>query len=269
MSQWKDNTVLTELIAKFTTVKSSREIYQWSLECCNVLEVDYFMYIVSLPDDSNRFHSYVICNLFDGGLNDAGDFPISSNLILKRCLGSMAPVVWSSCLAADLPVGNGKYTAEGKRGFALSDGISSSVTGHNGGKGVFSFAIRNGSIFDRDVRVISYILHIISSYVYEQMCMLYGKRKQRPPDLSKREIECMSWLIQGKTSWEISRILTISERTVDFHVSNIVAKLGCSNRQQAVATVILNGQLMRAPEILFEKLEYVGCNTGMSSVANH
>lgn len=254
--------MLMDLITKFTTVKSFREIYQWSLECCKVLEVDYFLYVVSLPDDSNRFHSYVICNFFDGRLSEPGDFPILSNPILKHCLGSMTPVVWSSHLDVELPIDNGKYAVEGKHRFVLSDGISICVNGHNGGKAVFSFAIRNGSILDRDVRAISYILHIIPSYVYERMCSLYGKRKQNPPDLSKREVECMSWLIQGKTSWEISRILTISERTVEFHISNIVEKLGCTNRQHAIAKAIIQGVLMRAPQMLFENLEYVGTNGG-------
>jgi len=39
----------------------------------------------------------------------------------------------------------------------------------------------------------------------------------------------------GKSSWDISVILGISERTVYFHVSNIMKKLGASIRAQAVA----------------------------------
>lgn len=56
--------------------------------------------------------------------------------------------------------------------------------------------------------------------------------------LSLRECEILNWLRNGKTSWEISVILEITERTVNFHVSNIKRKLNAINRQQAVAAGI-------------------------------
>lgn len=53
--------------------------------------------------------------------------------------------------------------------------------------------------------------------------------------VSQREKQVLQWLKQGKSSWDISVILGISERTVYFHVSNIMKKLEASNRPQAVA----------------------------------
>jgi len=53
--------------------------------------------------------------------------------------------------------------------------------------------------------------------------------------LSSREKEVLNWLKQGKSSWDISVILGISKRTVDFHVYNVIKKLGATNRPQAVA----------------------------------
>jgi len=61
--------------------------------------------------------------------------------------------------------------------------------------------------------------------------------------LSSREQEVASWLQEGKTSWEISVILGISERTVNFHVSNITRKLGATNRPQALAVAARLGLL--------------------------
>ncbi len=52
--------------------------------------------------------------------------------------------------------------------------------------------------------------------------------------LSQRELEVLGWLRMGKSSWDISVILTISERTVNYHVNNIIRKLGVMNRLQAV-----------------------------------
>jgi LuxR family transcriptional regulator, quorum-sensing system regulator CviR len=57
----------------------------------------------------------------------------------------------------------------------------------------------------------------------------------RPPvRLSPRELEVLNLLKLGKTSWDISRILLISERTVNYHVGNIMRKLDAINRIQAV-----------------------------------
>ncbi|MGO9499757.1 MAG: helix-turn-helix domain-containing protein [Solirubrobacteraceae bacterium] len=53
--------------------------------------------------------------------------------------------------------------------------------------------------------------------------------------ISSREKEVLGWLKQGKSSWEISVILNISERTVNFHIYNIMQKLEAVNRPHAVA----------------------------------
>jgi LuxR family transcriptional regulator, quorum-sensing system regulator CviR len=52
--------------------------------------------------------------------------------------------------------------------------------------------------------------------------------------LSPRELEVLNLLKLGKTSWDISRILQITERTVNYHVGNIMRKLDTTNRIQAV-----------------------------------
>lgn len=53
--------------------------------------------------------------------------------------------------------------------------------------------------------------------------------------LSQREKEVLDWVKQGKSSWDISVILGISESTVNFHIYNIMQKLGTINRSQSVA----------------------------------
>jgi LuxR family transcriptional regulator, quorum-sensing system regulator CviR len=53
--------------------------------------------------------------------------------------------------------------------------------------------------------------------------------------ISLREREVLNWIKEGKTSWEISKILQISERTVNFHVHNILSKLQATSRGHALA----------------------------------
>ena len=52
--------------------------------------------------------------------------------------------------------------------------------------------------------------------------------------ITKREREVLQWLQQGKSSWEISTILGLSERTVNFHVYNLMEKIGAVNRPQMI-----------------------------------
>jgi DNA-binding CsgD family transcriptional regulator len=58
-----------------------------------------------------------------------------------------------------------------------------------------------------------------------------------------RERECLRWCKAGKSAWDISRILGISERTAQFHISNAMAKLGAPNRITAVVMAIQRGLL--------------------------
>ncbi len=61
--------------------------------------------------------------------------------------------------------------------------------------------------------------------------------------LTSRERQVLHWLMQGKSSWDISMILTISERTVNFHVQNIKRKTNAVSRAQAVAVAMQLGVL--------------------------
>jgi LuxR family transcriptional regulator, quorum-sensing system regulator CviR len=56
--------------------------------------------------------------------------------------------------------------------------------------------------------------------------------------LSPRELEVLKWLTLGKSSWDISVILKISERTVNYHVTNIMKKLDVTSRLQAVSEAL-------------------------------
>jgi DNA-binding NarL/FixJ family response regulator len=53
--------------------------------------------------------------------------------------------------------------------------------------------------------------------------------------LSRRELEVMRLVAVGRTNREIARELFLSPRTVDMHVRNILAKLGCRTRTEATS----------------------------------
>jgi LuxR family quorum-sensing system transcriptional regulator SolR len=59
--------------------------------------------------------------------------------------------------------------------------------------------------------------------------------------LTPREREVMRWTGEGKTAHSIGDILNISERTVNFHINNVLAKLNSTNKVQAVVKACLLG----------------------------
>jgi diguanylate cyclase (GGDEF)-like protein len=67
-----------------------------------------------------------------------------------------------------------------------------------------------------------------------------------PFRLTARELECLQWSAIGKSSWEISTILCISESAVNFHMANIRSKFDVSSRRQAVVQAIRFGLIRPA-----------------------
>ncbi|MBI5060741.1 MAG: helix-turn-helix transcriptional regulator [Candidatus Aenigmarchaeota archaeon] len=51
--------------------------------------------------------------------------------------------------------------------------------------------------------------------------------------LTKRELEVLNYITEGKSTEDTAYEMHVSKRTVDFHLANIYEKLGVSNRVQA------------------------------------
>ncbi len=63
--------------------------------------------------------------------------------------------------------------------------------------------------------------------------MEWQSRNNKPVRLTKREIEVLSLIAQGRSSQEVADALFVSKRTVDFHLANIYEKLNVNNRVKA------------------------------------
>ena len=87
-----------------------------------------------------------------------------------------------------------------------------------------------------------YIFERLSPYVHIALSSLRvkGEAKRLQGLLTTREREVLQWLSQGKTSWELSIIMNVTEATINFHVKNINAKLKTVSRSHAVAVATSN-----------------------------
>ena len=64
---------------------------------------------------------------------------------------------------------------------------------------------------------------------------------ERVVSLTRREIEVLSLVLEGKSSREVAATLVCSKRTVDFHLARIYEKLRVSNRVQAMRRAAVLG----------------------------
>jgi len=67
------------------------------------------------------------------------------------------------------------------------------------------------------------------------------KAPESPETLTERETEVLRLLARGQSNKEIAQSLTIGEKTVKTHVSNILAKLGVPSRTQAALYAVRIG----------------------------
>jgi LuxR family transcriptional regulator, quorum-sensing system regulator BjaR1 len=89
-------------------------------------------------------------------------------------------------------------------------------------------------------------VHLISLYAHARAVALSN------PDpsidaaagiLTDRERETLTWTARGKSSWDTSMILGVSERTVNWYIANASRKLGAVNRTQAVVLAMQAGEI--------------------------
>lgn len=126
--------------------------------------------------------------------------------------------------------------------FGLKGGYSYGLRNYSGDKtSLFSFAARS---MDRDPRT-ELILEYLVPHLHQAFARIVDNNRERQTEpgaqLSSREKEILKWARNGKSTWEISVILSISKDTVKFHVKNIMQKLQTVSRTQAVAVAIESG----------------------------
>ena len=61
------------------------------------------------------------------------------------------------------------------------------------------------------------------------------------PRLTVREADVLHWVAEGKTDWEISQILGVSEHLVDKMARQLKGKFGAVNRAQMIAAAMRSG----------------------------
>ncbi|MCA3694203.1 LuxR family transcriptional regulator [Aquidulcibacter sp.] len=123
------------------------------------------------------------------------------------------------------------------------DGITTPVHGPQGCVAIMMFAAPRLIKLDPDDE--EALSHIAMAF-YQRVRRLTAAalfQPAEPAHLTSREIECLHWVLEGKTNWEIGVLTGVTARTVQFHLGNASRKLGVVNRVQAAVRALLRGDL--------------------------
>lgn len=68
----------------------------------------------------------------------------------------------------------------------------------------------------------------------------YDLKVERDIDLTERELECLYWIAEGKTSDEMATILGISRNTINNYITSVMRKTATKTRSEAIAYAVRN-----------------------------
>ncbi|GAB5508183.1 MAG: LuxR family transcriptional regulator [Rhizobiaceae bacterium] len=150
-------------------------------------------------------------------------------------------VKWSDAAAAIDLDRNAREVYCDAGAYKLNDGYALPLVTLEGDIVMVSLGGERVDLDDHAVRLIS----LASTYAIGRAIQLGSETPMidHRPELTPREKECMRWAAAGKSEWEISQILGISEHTSEKHLLNAKAKLGAANRVQAIAEAIRHGYI--------------------------
>ena len=91
-----------------------------------------------------------------------------------------------------------------------------------------TFLTMKTPFYDSDHNIVGIfgIAHYLSEHYYNS---------DQNIELSKREAECIEYLLKGKTNKEIAHLTGLSQRTIESYFDNIKNKLNCNSRSELIS----------------------------------
>lgn len=180
--------------------------------------------INNYPDDWNA--AYLTNNYFE------------VDPTVQHGLRSTQALFWENDVFKSAP-----YFWEEAKSFGINYGISQSQIDAHGRVGMLTFASSNENYSSKIVLLQTPSLIWLSQLAHTRLAEYLMPHEVIETDyqLTKREKDILRWTAEGKTSNEIAMLMSISDRTVNFHVNNILKKLSVSNKTAAtVKALVLN-----------------------------
>lgn len=234
-----------ELIDSLSKIKTVDGLHSACSALCEQFGFDRFLYGARLPTSFVKPRIISISGYpkeWRDRYTEAGYIAIDPTII--HCASNLLPIRWEQIVPQEKENEQVRCFMGEARGFGLQSGVSFAVHSPHGESAMLSLATQITHASARS--------HINNAMPFAQLFAIHLHENVRRilehdiiplkrVELTTREREVLLWTAEGKTTWETSRILNVSERTVVFHLSNASTKLKVSNRQQAVARAVSLG----------------------------
>ena len=152
---------------------------------------------------------------------------------------SSAPIMWSNTVFASAPVLWNEAQSVGLR-IGWVQGIRDV-----GNDGMLTLARTHEFLSPAELRDKAPHITWLAQLTHKTMVrlLLSGSASKDTPVLTDREVAVLRWTGDGKTAGETAAILQITERTVHFHIQNVMTKLGAVTKTAAVVQAAMLGLL--------------------------
>jgi LuxR family quorum sensing-dependent transcriptional regulator len=156
--------------------------------------------------------------------------------VVAMCLRNGDPFEWSEAVYDSKTAPRAKYVMDTAAEFGLRDGFAVPIYRERGLIDTVTMGGNYGALDPRAKRAI----HLVALYAHSKALSLIGAGHPDPYQriLSNGEREALSLTAAGKTAWEISVILGISEAAIVKRIKLATRKLGSVNKTQAVVEAI-------------------------------
>lgn len=184
-------------------------------------------------DFSNKFlKKYINCRYYE------------KSAVCNSVLKTWKPQHWKTAWGRDIG-GHGKYSMQLAIDYGYLDGWT--CANHHCINDCISAFVFAGKKVEKDNRTTA-ILRYITPHLAEAVKGIFNQnltkhKAAKNMKLTSRELEVLKWIEQGKSTWDISKILNRSERVIKWHVKNFMRKLSAQNRTHAVAIALRHGLL--------------------------
>jgi DNA-binding CsgD family transcriptional regulator len=167
--------------------------------------------------------------------------------VIIQALGHPEPFEWGIGIGSMAPSKPQQELFEEAARFGIRYGFTVPIHDNHGPIAAVTFAAdERRPKFKRSITEHGRVLQLLAMYFHAHARRRsFSERMIAGVSLSPRELECLEWAAQGKSAWEIGRIIGISRRTAAFHLDNAKAKLGVHSICQAVARLIASRSTMQ------------------------
>lgn len=236
MKPWQE-----DQLQAICSVKCDNQFFQKILEFSKELGFDYCAYGMRIPLPLSYPKTFLFNNYpKEWQMRYQRKNYLAIDPSVRVATRSLLPVIWTDDLFSSTP-----ELWEEARSFGLRFGMAQSIRDFNGSISMLTLARSEKPITASELNAKRFKIAWLTQTAH------IGMSKYLLPDimpeisakLSTREKEVLQWTAVGKTSSEISRILNIAERTVNFHINNVMTKLNAPNKTSAATKAAVLGLL--------------------------